>query len=39
MERPPYSSDLALNDFWLFPKTKPALKGRKFQDIEGIQRM
>jgi len=27
MEHPPYSSDLALNDLWLFPKIKSALKG------------
>jgi hypothetical protein len=27
MEHSPYSPDLALNDFWLFPKIKPALKG------------
>jgi histone-lysine N-methyltransferase SETMAR len=27
-----YSPDLAPNDFWLFPKIKPALKGRRFQD-------
>jgi hypothetical protein len=38
MEHPPCSSDLTLNDFWLFPKIKPALKGRRFQLIEGIQR-
>jgi hypothetical protein len=30
MEYPPYSPDLALNDFWLFPKIKSALKGRIF---------
>jgi hypothetical protein len=29
--------NLALNDFWLFPNIKSALKGRRFQDIEGIQ--
>jgi hypothetical protein len=27
MECPPSSSDLAPNDFWLFPKIKSALKG------------
>jgi hypothetical protein len=26
MERPPCSSDLSPNDFWLFPETKSALK-------------
>jgi hypothetical protein len=38
MEHQPYSLDLALNDFWLFPKIKSALKGRRFQDIEDIRR-
>jgi hypothetical protein len=27
MEHPSFSSDLALNDFWLFPRVKFALKG------------
>jgi histone-lysine N-methyltransferase SETMAR len=30
MGHPPYSPDLASNDFWLFPKIKSALKGRRF---------
>jgi hypothetical protein len=34
MEHPPFSSDLAANDFWLFPKLKSALKGRIFQDLK-----
>jgi hypothetical protein len=38
MEHPPCSHDLALNDFWLFPKIKSALKGQKCQDIEDIQK-
>jgi hypothetical protein len=29
-----YSPDLDLNDFWLCPKIKPALKGQRFQDTE-----
>jgi hypothetical protein len=29
MEHPPYSPDIALNDFWLFPKIKSATKGRR----------
>jgi len=37
MEHPPSSPDLAPNDFWLFPKIKSALKGRRFQDIENIK--
>jgi hypothetical protein len=32
MEHPPYSPDLALNDFWLFPKIKSV------QNIEDIQK-
>jgi transposase len=39
MEHPYYSPDLAPNDLWLFPKIKSALKGRKFQDVESIQKM
>jgi len=27
---PPYSPDLALSDFWLFPKLKETLKGQHF---------
>jgi hypothetical protein len=34
VEHPPSSPDLAPNDFWLFPKIKPVLKGRKFQDTD-----
>jgi hypothetical protein len=37
MEHQTYSPDLATNDFWLFPKIKSALNGRRFQDTEGIQ--
>jgi transposase len=36
MQHPPYSPDLARNDFWLFPKIKSSLKGRIFQDTEDI---
>jgi hypothetical protein len=38
-EQPFFPSDLAPNDFRLFPETKSALKGRRFQDIEDIQKM
>jgi hypothetical protein len=38
MEHPSYSPDLALNDVWVFPKTKATLRGRRFQDIEDIQK-
>lgn len=30
---PPYSSDLAPNDFFLFPKIKIHIKGQHFDDI------
>jgi hypothetical protein len=36
MEHSPYSPDLALNIFWLFPKIKSAIKGWRFPDIEDI---
>jgi hypothetical protein len=39
MEHPPYSPDLAPNDFWLFPEIKSALKRPSFQDTEDIQQM
>jgi hypothetical protein len=32
MEHPPYSSDMALNNFSLFTKIKSALKWRRFQE-------
>jgi hypothetical protein len=35
-EHPSCSPDLTPNDFWLFPKIKCALKGRRFQAIEDI---
>jgi hypothetical protein len=38
MEHPLCSPDLSPNDFWLIPKTKCALKGWRFQDIEDIKR-
>jgi transposase len=34
---PPYSPDLAPADFFLFPKLKTTLKGRRFQTIKEIQ--
>ena len=33
----PYSPDLAPADFFLFPKLKTTLKGRRFQTIQEIQ--
>ena len=35
--KPPYSPDLAPCNFWLFPKLKSLLKGKKFQTIDEIQ--
>ena len=34
----PYSPDLAPCDFWLFPKLKTILKGRRFQSREDIMK-
>ena len=34
---PPYSSDLAPADFFLFPKLKTTLKWRRFQTMQEIQ--
>jgi hypothetical protein len=34
---PPHSPDLAPCDFFLFPKMKLKLKGRRFDTIEEIQ--
>ena len=33
----PYSPDLVPYDFWLFPKLKPPLKGKRFQTFDEIQ--
>jgi hypothetical protein len=35
--QPPYSLDLASCDFFLFPKMKLKLKGRRFETIEESQ--
>jgi transposase len=37
LEHPPYSPDLAPNDFFLFPKIKEILKGRHFDDTDDIR--
>ena len=34
---PPYSPDLAQCDFWLFPKLKMTLKGKRFETNEDIK--
>jgi len=38
MDHPPYSTDLAPYDFWLFLKLRNALRGQKFSDLSDIQR-
>ena len=35
--QPPNSPDLAPGDFWLFPKLKSPLKGKRFQTVHEIQ--
>jgi len=37
LEHPAYSPDLAPNEFFLFPKIKEILKGRRFDDIDDIR--
>ena len=37
LEHPTYSPDLAPSDFFLFPKIKDILKGRRFDDIDDIR--
>jgi len=34
---PPYSPDLAPNDFFLFPKLKRELKGTRFESLEAVK--
>jgi histone-lysine N-methyltransferase SETMAR len=38
LEHPPYSPDLAANDFFLFLKIKKILKGRHYDDTNDIRR-
>ena len=35
--QPPYRPDLAPCNFWLFPKLKSHLKGKRFQTMDEIQ--
>ena len=37
LRQPPYSPDIAPCDFWMFPKLKMVLKGKRFNNIETIQ--
>ena len=34
---PPYSPDLAPCDFWLFPRIKMTVKGKRFESIQDIE--
>ena len=34
---PPYSPDLAPCDFFLFPRMKRDLKGKRFQNVEEVR--
>jgi hypothetical protein len=36
-QHPPYSTDLAPCDFWLFPKLKLTMKGKRFASIPDIE--
>ena len=36
LPQPPYSPDFAPADFFLFPKLKSTLKGRRFESVEAI---
>lgn len=38
INRPPYSSVLSFDDFFLFPKLKVKLKRRRFDSIQHIQK-
>ncbi|XP_068213676.1 uncharacterized protein [Palaemon carinicauda] len=38
VRNPPYSPDMAPCDFWLFPKLKTTLKGKRFESREDIMR-
>ena len=37
LDRPPYSPDLALADFFLFPRLKAAIKVARFVDVNAIK--
>ena len=38
-EHPPYSPDLAPSDFFLFPKLKAHLAGKRFENDEDLKRV
>ena len=37
--QPPYNPDLAFWDFWLFPKLKSPLKGKRFQPLMRVRKI
>ncbi len=37
LRHPPYSPDLAPSDFWLFPRVKQVLRGRRFQNLAQLE--
>ena len=37
LPHPPYSPDLAPNDFWFFPRLKRGLKGRVFANLDDLE--
>ena len=37
MPHPPYSPDLALSNFFLFPPMKKVLKGKHFANVEEVK--
>ncbi len=37
LPHPPYLPDLAPNDFWLYPRIKRGLKGRKFATLQELE--
>ena len=34
---PPYSPDMSPCDFWMFPRLKEKLRGRRFEDVEEMR--
>ena len=37
MPHPPYSPNLSLRNFFLFPRMKNVLKGKRFADVEEVK--
>ncbi len=37
LPHPPYSPDLAPNDFWLYPRVKKGLRGRRFNCLDDLE--